>query len=85
MVQAVGFGLRYKTPVGPVRADFAYTINPPQFVGFNGTPLQLLNCNPNAASGGRVRTSEAEHQPFPVFLFHRTDVLTMLQSRPISS
>jgi outer membrane protein insertion porin family len=46
-VQDVGFGLRYKTPVGPVRADFAYGINPPSFVGFKGTPTQLLSCNPN--------------------------------------
>jgi outer membrane protein assembly complex protein YaeT len=47
MVHAVGFGIRYRTPVGPVRADFAYSINPPSYVGFSGTPSQLLNCNPN--------------------------------------
>jgi outer membrane protein insertion porin family len=47
MVQAVGFGIRYRTPVGPVRVDFAYSINPPAYVGFSGTPSQLLNCNPN--------------------------------------
>jgi outer membrane protein insertion porin family len=45
-VQAVGFGIRYKTPFGPIRADFAYSINPPRFVGFSGTIDQLLNCNP---------------------------------------
>jgi outer membrane protein assembly factor BamA len=27
----VGFGLRYLTPIGPIRVDFAYQINPPQF------------------------------------------------------
>jgi len=47
MVHAVGFGIRYRTPVGPVRGDLAYSINPPSFVGFNGTPAQLLQCNPN--------------------------------------
>ena len=47
MVQAVGFGIRYRTPVGPVRADFAYSLNPPSYVGFSGTPSQILNCNPN--------------------------------------
>ncbi len=47
MVHAVGFGVRYRTPVGPVRADFAYSINPPAYVGFSGTPSQILNCNPN--------------------------------------
>ena len=47
MVHDVGFGIRYRTPVGPVRADFAYSINPPSYVGFSGTPAQILNCNPN--------------------------------------
>jgi outer membrane protein insertion porin family len=47
MVQDVGFGIRYRTPVGPIRADFAYSINPPHYVGFSGTPTQILNCNPN--------------------------------------
>jgi outer membrane protein assembly factor BamA len=46
-VHAVGFGVRYKTPVGPIRGDLAYSINPPSFNGFNGTPQQLLQCNPN--------------------------------------
>src|SRR5579864_4076574 len=47
MAHAVGFGIRYRTSVGPVRGDLAYSINPPSFVGFNGTPAQLLQCNPN--------------------------------------
>lgn len=47
-VQAPGIGLRYKTPVGPLRLDLAYSINPPAFNGFGGTLLQLLQCNPNA-------------------------------------
>jgi outer membrane protein assembly complex protein YaeT len=46
-VHAVGFGVRYKTPVGPIRGDIAYSLNPPSFNGFNGTPQQLLQCNPN--------------------------------------
>jgi outer membrane protein insertion porin family len=46
-VHAVGVGLRYKTPVGPIRGDLAYGINPPSFFGFNGTQQQLLQCNPN--------------------------------------
>jgi outer membrane translocation and assembly module TamA len=46
-VHAVGFGVRYQTPVGPVRLDLAYSINPPSFNGFGGTPAQLLQCNPN--------------------------------------
>ena len=43
MVHAVGFGLRYQTPVGPVRLDLAYSINPPYFYGFNGTQQELIN------------------------------------------
>jgi outer membrane protein insertion porin family len=46
-VHAVGFGVRYRTPVGPVRADLAYSLNPPSFYGFSGTPQQILLCNPN--------------------------------------
>lgn len=42
MVHAVGFGLRYGTPVGPVRIDLAYSVNPPRFIGFSGTRQQLL-------------------------------------------
>ena len=46
MVHAVGFGIRYKTPVGPIRLDLAYSVNPPSFVGFKGTSNELLQCNP---------------------------------------
>jgi outer membrane protein assembly complex protein YaeT len=46
-VHAVGFGVRYRTPVGPIRLDLAYSINPPTYLGFGGTPEQLLSCNPN--------------------------------------
>jgi outer membrane protein assembly complex protein YaeT len=46
-VHAVGVGLRYRTPVGPVRVDLAYSLNPPSFNGFNGTPQQLLQCDPS--------------------------------------
>jgi outer membrane protein assembly complex protein YaeT len=41
MEHAAGFGVRYKTPVGPIRLDLAYSINPPRFYGFKGTQLQL--------------------------------------------
>ena len=32
---AVGAGLRYKTPIGPVRVDFGYNLNPPFFAQGN--------------------------------------------------
>jgi outer membrane protein insertion porin family len=31
MSQAVGSGVRYRTPIGPVRMDFGYNLNPPVF------------------------------------------------------
>lgn len=31
MAHAVGVGLRYRTPIGPVRVDFGYNLNPPTF------------------------------------------------------
>jgi outer membrane protein assembly complex protein YaeT len=31
MSQAVGTGVRYRTPIGPVRLDFGYNLNPPVF------------------------------------------------------
>jgi outer membrane protein assembly factor BamA len=42
MVHAVGFGIRYRTPIGPVRVDLAYAFNPPTFFGLQGTFQQLL-------------------------------------------
>ena len=54
MVHAAGFGLRYRTPVGPVRLDLAYSINPPRFFGYSGSETDLINAgvNPCAPVGG---------------------------------
>lgn len=35
---AIGLGVRYKTPVGPVRFDFGYNLNPPAFPSCEATP-----------------------------------------------
>jgi len=40
--QAFGFGIRYRTPLGPVRADFSVSPDSPRFFGFQGTENQLL-------------------------------------------
>ncbi|MCY4189592.1 MAG: BamA/TamA family outer membrane protein [Bryobacterales bacterium] len=42
LVHALGLGIRYRTPIGPLRLDLAYSPNPPRFVGFDGTREQLL-------------------------------------------
>jgi len=42
MVHGVGFGIRYRTPVGPIRADFSFSPNSPRFFGFSGTRDELL-------------------------------------------
>ena len=43
MVQAVGFGIRYRTPIGPVRLDLAWSINSPRFNGLQGSLEDLLD------------------------------------------
>lgn len=58
-VQSFGFGLRYRTPIGPVRADFSLSPNSPRFFGFQGTENQLL------FGGG-----QAVVQRINVFQFH---------------
>ncbi len=41
---AIGLGARYNTPVGPIRADFSYNLNPPIYpiiYDFNNSPPQV--------------------------------------------
>lgn len=45
MNHAVGFGIRYKTPIGPLRLDLAESLNPPRFNGFPGNYSQLVQCS----------------------------------------
>jgi outer membrane protein assembly complex protein YaeT len=47
MVHSIGFGIRVRTPVGPIRADFSFSPNPPRFFGFNGTLDDLLKVPPD--------------------------------------
>jgi outer membrane protein assembly complex protein YaeT len=35
---ALGIGVRYRTPIGPVRFDFGYNLNPPAFSSCQATP-----------------------------------------------
>jgi outer membrane protein insertion porin family len=43
MVQSAGFGIRYRTPIGPVRLDFSFSPNAPRFFGLKGTVQDLVN------------------------------------------
>jgi outer membrane protein assembly factor BamA len=43
----VGLGVRYATPVGPIRVDVGYEINPPQFV----VPIPCPSFTPNCVPG----------------------------------
>jgi outer membrane protein assembly complex protein YaeT len=59
MVHAAGFGVRYRTPIGPIRFDLAYDFNPPRFRGFNGTVQDLINIGtrpipPERITGQRI-------------------------------
>lgn len=56
-VHAMGLGFRVKTPVGPVRLDFAYAPNSPRFVGYRGTRDELI-------SGGGQRNVPQRVYPF---------------------
>ncbi len=44
---AIGLGVRYQTPIGPLRFDFGYNLNPPYFPAFT-------NITTNPASGQSV-------------------------------
>ena len=42
LVHTLGVGVRYRTPVGPIRVDVGYSPNSPRFQGFQGTFQDLL-------------------------------------------
>ncbi len=42
-VQSVGFGLRYRTPIGPLRLDLSFSPDAPRFFGLKGTEQEYLN------------------------------------------
>jgi outer membrane protein assembly factor BamA len=45
---ALGLGVRYKTPVGPIRLDFSYNLNPPIYpviYDFNNNPPHVGQAN----------------------------------------
>lgn len=56
---AVGLGLRYHTPIGPIRVDFSYNLNPPIY------PVILDYSNPTSnGQPGPPRVGQAPHFNF---------------------
>ncbi|HEY7306983.1 MAG TPA: POTRA domain-containing protein [Bryobacteraceae bacterium] len=43
MVQDIGIGIRYRTPIGPIRLDLSFSPNAPRFYGLKGTEEDYLN------------------------------------------
>jgi outer membrane protein insertion porin family len=43
LVQSLGFGLRYRTPIGPFRVDLSVSPDAPRFFGLKGTEQDYLN------------------------------------------
>ncbi len=62
MVHAAGFGVRYRTPVGPLRFDLAYSLNPPKYNGFPGSYVQLVQCS--AAGTCQASPQQISHFQF---------------------
>jgi len=66
MVHGFGIGIRYRTPVGPIRVDLSMSPNSPRFNGFSGSRDQLLQCAPP----GQPITCESIPQRINIFQFH---------------
>ncbi len=64
-VQAPGFGIRYKTPLGPLRVDFSYALNPPSYEGYSSsvTIQQLLDLSA-CGSACTISTQKLSHFNF---------------------
>ena len=43
LVQDVGIGIRYRTPIGPLRFDLSFSPNAPRFYGLKGTEQDYIN------------------------------------------
>lgn len=50
----IGFGVRYATPVGPIRVDLGYQLNRPLIVLPIPCPAATPNCTPSGFFGGRL-------------------------------
>jgi outer membrane protein assembly factor BamA len=56
---AIGLGVRYQTPIGPLRLDFGYNLNPPFFPSFTN-----IVTNSNGVPTGQFGFQQAGHFNF---------------------
>jgi outer membrane protein insertion porin family len=68
-VQGFGFGIRYRTPIGPLRADFSLSPNSPRFVGCQGNINQIIYCGVTNPPPG-ITAPPIVTQRINVFQFH---------------
>jgi len=67
MVHGIGFGIRLRTPVGPLRVDLSVSPNPPHFIGVDATLEQLRAADPKIPLCNQVTCRE---QSINWFQFH---------------
>ena len=56
---AIGLGVRYQTPIGPLRFDFGYNLNPPVFPSYTN-----IACSVTGVCTGQFGTQQAGHFNF---------------------
>ncbi|HSU29835.1 MAG TPA: BamA/TamA family outer membrane protein [Bryobacteraceae bacterium] len=59
MVQSAGVGIRYRTPIGPIRVDLSFSPDAPRFYGLKGNEQDLIN-----------GTAPSQVQKINAFQFH---------------
>jgi outer membrane protein insertion porin family len=69
MSQAFGTGVRYKTPIGPVRLDFSYNLSPPSFPYYvqcpaSPSPGEVAPCNSLPGNTRFFQTGTLRHFNF---------------------
>jgi len=71
MVHSIGFGIRVRTPVGPIRGDLSFSPNAPRFFGFNGTRDDLLAIPPSEPLCSlQTPLARCSNQKISSFQFH---------------